>query len=92
MAAFLRVINALENIRATIELVEESWSSKNQKKSLIERATHETDDAIAVLRGAGLHPYAVTRLEEAKNLLVRRDARKAIKLLEEAKALIVEVP
>jgi hypothetical protein len=37
---------------------------------LLPRAADETDDAIAVLAAAGLHPAAVARLTEARQLTV----------------------
>jgi hypothetical protein len=69
VAAFLRVINALENIRASTELLDDVAqaidSSGAHEDMLLERALHETNDAIQVLVGGGLHPGAASRLEAA---------------------------
>ncbi len=93
VAAFLRDINALENIRVSIDLL-----SRRTSESL-RRAVFETEDAIDVLRGAGLHPGAITHLVEAKRLarkaarsyfFTRKLAREAINELEKARAELVE--
>ena len=93
VAAFLRDINALENIRVSIDLL-----SRRTSESL-RRAVFETQDAIDVLRGAGLHPGAVTHLVEAKRLarkaarsyfFTRKLAREAINELEKARAELIE--
>ncbi len=105
VAAFLRVINALENIRASIELLEVSaekpFFERKQTTKLLERAAHETQDSILVLAGGGLHPDAVAHLQEAEALarkaaksvlFVRSHIRKAIDALKRAKGLLVESP
>jgi mono/diheme cytochrome c family protein len=78
VAAFLRVINALENIRVSIELLEESarkgFCGRERAKALLERAVDETEDATRVLTDAGLHPRAVKHLREA-GTLAKRAAR-----------------
>ena len=69
VAAFLRVINALENIRSSNDLLARATASgvrRNRADQLLERAQADTEDAIMVLRGAGLHPRAVERLREAE--------------------------
>src|SRR5438309_10085935 len=72
IAAFLRVINALENIRQSIELLESSaqkrFMERQQAKELLKRAITETGDSIRVLKGGGLHPQAVAHLKKAKEL------------------------
>ena len=69
VAAFLRVINALENIRSSVELLDDAKQAADlsnvQTNILLERALHEVDDAIQVLGGGGLHPGATLRLELA---------------------------
>src|SRR3989442_4329543 len=57
IAAFLRVINVLENIRQSIELLETSGavSSSTERARLLARAIRETDDSARGLRGGGLH-------------------------------------
>lgn len=70
VAAFLRVINALENIRVGIELLQAKANHTilphENFDRLFDRAIHEIDDAIFVLTGGGLHPEAVARLRDAR--------------------------
>src|SRR5574341_370222 len=77
VAAFLRVINALENIRESIVLLEAGartgFFQRQQARELLRRAIHETDDSIRVLTGGGLHPQAVAHLEEARRLIQRAE-------------------
>ncbi len=72
IAAFLRVLNVLENIRVSIELLEASVESRfpdpAEAKELLEHAVQETDDSIRVLTEAGLHPEAVSHLQAARKL------------------------
>jgi len=72
IAAFLRVLNVLENIRVSIELldtsVERRFLDPADAKELLERAVQETDDSIRVLTEAGLHPEAVSHLQAARKL------------------------
>ncbi len=67
VAAFLRVINALENIRASLALIERAADAptKQRRFTLLARAGHETEDALQVLAGGGLHPAAVALLQSA---------------------------
>jgi len=101
VAAFLRVVNALENIRLSNESLEKSTAfgffGIAEAVTLLEHGAHETEDAIAVLRGAGLHPEAVAELESAKRLierasrsLVNRRAhtRNAMQAQERARAML----
>ncbi len=73
VAAFLRVINALENIRSSIDLLERDSNTKTKSDSdhdpLLERALSETDDGLQVLRGGGLHPQAASSLDAALELI-----------------------
>lgn len=70
VAAFLRVINALENIRATDALLKDAYPpyalTRQQQDQLLFRATFETEDAMQVLQGGSLHPQAVLTLATAK--------------------------
>lgn len=67
IAAFLRVLNALENIRQSIEFLERSTTLSNMEaKQLLGRALNETDDGIRVLVAGGLHPQAVAHLRKAR--------------------------
>lgn len=82
-AAFLRVINAMENIRAgtgLLQLVQAYRNGHSRQAVLIERAGFEIEDAIDVLRGGGLHPQAVSHLGRALEALSeagRREDRKS---------------
>ncbi len=70
VAAFLRVINALENIRETIALMERSMqASPERARVFLGRALEETGDPIFVLRAGGLHPEAVGHLEVSRDLI-----------------------
>lgn len=73
IGAFLRVINALDNIRETTELLETSlekgFLENERARELIRRAAYETEDAIIVLDGVNLHPLAVGRLRRAEELI-----------------------
>jgi hypothetical protein len=98
------VLNSLENIRLSIELLDETvreGSSRREDARLLARASAETQDASLVLAGAGLHPDAITHLERADRLaekalashfLGNRHARKAIGELEQARDLMLASP
>jgi cytochrome c peroxidase len=76
VAAFLRVINAIENIRSTNQKLEnaEEASGLNQAQKHLDLAIAEITDAIEVLSGGDLHPDAVKDLEKARKDVV--DAKK----------------
>ncbi|MDX1517387.1 MAG: hypothetical protein R3288_11135 [Woeseiaceae bacterium] len=69
VAAFLRVINALENIRSGDDLLARAYPefriTEERRESLLRRAAFEIDDAITVLAGANLHPRAGLDLRNA---------------------------
>jgi len=103
IAAFLRVINTLENIRQSIEMLEKfaarNFQTVNAGEDLLNSALVETRDSIMVLKGGGLHPEAVMYLEKAKKLTNKamhsifsraRHTREAIKLQEKARNELVE--
>jgi hypothetical protein len=102
IAAFLRVINALENIRQSIELLQARVDNvivpAEDFSALLSRAQDEINDAIMVLEGGGLHPDAVARLVEARRLTDDASTRRrptdlagqAIAELERARGLIIE--
>lgn len=103
VAAFLRVINALENIRQSIEALEpvakKFHQTVEQGKRLLVQAAAETEDSISVLAGGGLHPEAVMHLQEALRLTKKaqcslffksRYAREAIVQQEKAREELVE--
>jgi cytochrome c peroxidase len=83
VAAFLRVLNALENIRQSIDLLE---------RNLASQAFHEIDDAIRVLSERALHLDAVGVLRKARASAERRPPQgsEAIALLREARSLLAE--
>ena len=72
VAAFLRVLNTLENIRQSIELLEagaaKSFSARKEAAQSLNLAVSETRDSIRVLEAGGLHPEAVAHLKRAKEL------------------------
>jgi mono/diheme cytochrome c family protein len=100
VAAFLRVINALENIRQAVELLRDRLASppprREDPQDLLTRARAETDDAIRVLTGGGLHPQAVLPLQTALRLIDRSitaytsdSIQEAIRSLERAREDLV---
>ena len=103
VAAFLRVINALENIRASGDLLERSarrgFFERRAARESLRRALFEIEDAIQVLDGGGLHPRAVGDLLQAERLAERARgslfnrsgfARRAIRALERARDDMIE--
>ncbi|MGH7480074.1 MAG: hypothetical protein ACREJ8_10890 [Candidatus Methylomirabilales bacterium] len=100
VAAFLRVVNTLENIRESIALLESSLDRRGMEaKELLDGAVSETGDSIRVLEGGGLHPEAVARLQDAKRLTQkanrsiffrRKLTREAIGEQQRARAFLVE--
>ncbi|MGH7163142.1 MAG: hypothetical protein ACREID_06640 [Planctomycetota bacterium] len=97
VAAFLRVINALESIRESAALLEASLQKRPRRapRELRRLAVEETRDAIRVLEGGGLHPRAAALLREAKGLAASAahgHARRALDRLMEAKADLMETP
>ena len=99
VASFLRVINALENIRQSIEFLEK-FAAKNFRtaedgKELLRRAIAENRDSAKVLADGGLHPAAVDYLREAGRLSKKalsnpvfkyRSTRAAIEMQQKARA------
>jgi cytochrome c peroxidase len=77
VAGFLRVINALENIRQSIRLLENFLANHpltaKEGAKLLRRAIAETRDSAMVLKGGGLHPEVVDCLTDAT-----RSAQKAL--------------
>jgi len=103
IAAFLRVINALENIRQSIELLDK-FAAKNfrtvkEGEELLISALAETKDSSMVLKSGGLHPEAVKFLYESQKLIKKakrslflraRYAREAIEKQDAARNELVE--
>ena len=73
VAAFLRVLNALENIRESVALLESALDTgsfgRRRARELFDRAAAETAHSIGVLSEAGLHPQAVAHLKSAQTSL-----------------------
>ena len=98
VAAFLRVINALENIRVCIELLDDKKGKGDKKrtKALLKRAASDAADSVAVLEGGGLHPEGVAHLKKAQQHIEKakkpgdKNAKRAIGELKKAKALLTE--
>jgi len=105
VAAFLRVMNSLENIRQAAEFarVAKAAARTRTASAVLRLATEEAADAANVLSCASLHPAAVRDLEAARDLLrkasvtcigfvraKRIDA--AIRALERARKDMVEDP
>ena len=81
IAAFLRVINALENIRESTDLlnsfVNRMFSGNELFDKLPQRARQETEDAILVLESGGLHPASVAHLRKAAIAIEKVTRRQA---------------
>jgi hypothetical protein len=92
VAAFLRVLNALENIRQASGLLQDRLQSPPPRRedpvSLLRRARSEIEDAGLVLVGGGLHPRAVSPLERAAQLIDQVLSRYSSDLIEEAIRLL----
>lgn len=67
VAAFLRVINVLENIRSSVDLESraKAGASFSQAQELLKLSLAELGDAIEVLDGGHLHPEAQKKLRQA---------------------------
>jgi len=78
VASFLRVLNALENIRQGTELLQGSVMQppprRERPRELLQRALRVTEGAARVLFGAGLHPQAVIQLQAAQRHIERAAA------------------
>jgi mono/diheme cytochrome c family protein len=105
IAAFLRVVNALENIRASQGNLESArrfgFFDTQSNKLLVGRALNDIRDAIRVLAAGGLHPDAVAQLEgaheaaeDARTSLFRRGQllRRALDALDAARSRLVAPP
>ena len=103
VAAFLRAINALENIRGAVELIEGSLGERFALHGSINEqlriAAFEIEDAVLVLEGTSLDADAVAHLENASALTrqaaaspfgKRSYAQRALAALAMARAELVE--
>jgi hypothetical protein len=70
VAAFLRVINVLENIRSSVALESRAKAGAgfSQAQELLKLSLSELDDAIEALNGGRLHPEAQKKLGQAAAL------------------------
>jgi cytochrome c553 len=95
IGAFLRALNALENIRSSNAYAQRSIDPEELAPldELVELAIAETTDAIEVLTKGPikLYPIAVAALKDARTALKRNDIDEAIALQEAARADIVVV-
>jgi len=99
IAAFLRVLNALENIRSAIDLLDAAAKDHRRAAVRLAQARAEIDDAVRDLAERNLHREALARLREAALLAQHAaracfgtggHARAAIRALEAARDLLVE--
>ncbi len=96
VAAFLRAINALENIRSATVLLEEASGVANMEgggwEGLLSRANHEVEDAFQVLDRVELHPLARTHLSRAMRLIDDAVASDdSLRVMDLAREAVVEV-
>lgn len=103
VAAFLRVINALENIRESIDILEDGsavFARLGERDEQLNVARAEIEDAVNVLEDANLHPQAVVDLKDAERLTLKAQrsflqrkklAKRAIESLNQARQRLVEV-
>ena len=103
VAAMLRVLNALENIRSSKDLATRAMTAPHDsavRDRLLALSASELEDAVQVLQGAGLHAEARDRLRlaaaaERRAQRLRNDKpstnmlNQAQRLKDEARALIV---
>lgn len=105
VAAMLRILNALENIRSSAELDQAAFDQKDFDKAstLLDIASFDTEDAYQVLNERGLHPIAAQNLKLAyekereasqQRSRPRRDdlIEEIIQLKEAARADMIVVP
>jgi hypothetical protein len=94
VAAFLRVINALEAIRSAIESRRSALATPPPTLAApaLASASQAVRTAIRVLAEVGLHPEATTLLDDARQLPGQCDTTDAIAKLKGARALLVDTP
>jgi mono/diheme cytochrome c family protein len=105
VAAFLRVLNALENIRESLALLESARNTgffeAGRVRKALDRAAAETGHGIRILSQAGLHPQAVIELEATRAHIGKAERRtfgrgrsvgRAIDALVRARDELVERP
>ncbi len=95
VAAFLRVLNTLENIRQNVELIDPVALNRrsirhNRRKARrqLTIALANTNDCIGVLMAGGLHPMAIANLRRSRLYLKGAiDDRRRVRRVYAAKAL-----
>ncbi len=91
VAAFLRVINALDNIREVKVMLgaieRNEFLAGEHPDDLAKRSINDIDDAIMVLSGAGLHPEAVAKLKNARRRMESASAKPSDRIKLAKKAL-----
>jgi mono/diheme cytochrome c family protein len=97
VAAFLRVINALENIRASDALLATAQTGTalddDRRRVLLSRAKFEIEDGAQVLSGGGLHPAVAAQLRNAQDLVERtleEDGNRRLELINEARVVLAD--
>ncbi len=82
VAAFLRVINVLENIRESEGLLQSflkrTFSGNEIFVNLLQRAGDEINDATQVLLCGGLHPPAIDHLKKALTFLDKARKKRSV--------------
>lgn len=93
VAAFLRILNVLDNIDSAVVLLNEG------SQNAVRRSVYDIDDAIRVLQGGSLHAEALPELQYAReivaraprrNTLGRKLTRRATQHLENARQMLIE--
>ncbi len=93
VAAFLRVINAIESLRASDEMLDDAAAARSEPAlvaRLVELADLAVADAARVLDEAALHADAVALLGEARTALARRSIGIAKAKLTEARDRLID--
>jgi hypothetical protein len=105
IGAFLRVINADDNIRETLHQLEKSrnqgWLGWTRSTKNLRQASYENEDAIQVLAAVNLHPRVIGHLKksfslinDATGILSWRDRKtmEAMTALRKARKLLLSDP
>lgn len=95
VAAFVRVLNADENARQAMALVEQARGVyRNRDRRLnLRLARHEIEDAVRVLREGRLHAGdAIPLLEKADRKIQQERMNRAIQLLRQARTAMINRP
>ncbi len=93
IGAFLRVLNADENARSAIDLIQRArkLDDMSDRRTNLYLARTEIQDALEVLNGANLHfADAAPLFKKARKLIKRGRLKKAIKKLEQARDAMID--